>query len=394
MIASGVDFSDPGFYAADPHAVYARLRAESPVCWFEDQQLWAVTSHTDVLEVSRHPERFCSGQGILLADRERHVSASDSIVYQDPPLHHRYRALVSPGFHPRRVRQLEDFVRRLAVDLLEPVAADEPIEVVSAFASPLPVLVIAELLGVPTSDRERFRTWSDAIIVAANDLTNLDPETAQAGLELFTYFSEVIAERRAEPGGDDLISVLTASEVEGEPLSEADLLGFCLTLLVAGNETTRTLISGGLLALSQFPDEWRRLVAEPTLATTAVEELLRWVTPIMSFGRTATADTVLADQAIAEGAFLLLLYASANRDDAVFGPSAATLDVGRQPNPHVAFGFGEHFCLGAQLARLEARVLLEELSRRFSDLSIAGEPQRVSSTLVNGWHQVPLVFSR
>ena len=186
--------------------------------------------------------------------------------------------------------------------------------------------------------------------------------------------------------------MLLDAEVDGERLQHHELLGFCMTLLVAGNETTRNLLSGGALALADNPDAWDHIRKDKAVIPGAVEELLRWVTPIMTFARTATTDTVVGDQEISEGDYLLMLYASANRDEAVFGPTAGELDITRKPNPHLAFGFGEHFCLGAGLARLEARVLLEQMAARYSSVERAGPVQRMPSTLVNGIHHLPLVL--
>jgi cytochrome P450 len=248
------------------------------------------------------------------------------------------------------------------------------------------MLVIAELLGVPAEDHERFRRWSDAIMEAATELT---PESAMQAAELLGYFAEHLAERREQPG-DDLLSRLVLAEVDGERLTDAELLGFCMTLLVAGNETTRNLLSGGLLALHDNPEQ--RAVASNNVART-VEELLRWVTPIMLFARTATRDTEIGERAIKAGDFVVMLYVSGNRDEAAFGPTAGQLDVTRDPNPHLGFGFGEHFCLGAGLARLEARIVIDEVLTRFPSYAITGEPDRVPSTLLRGIAKLPGVLS-
>jgi cytochrome P450 len=260
---------------------------------------------------------------------------------------------------------------------------------VDEVAVPLPLLVIADLLGIPGDDRDAFKKWSDLLIEAATEFTE---ENMSAALELFQYFGAVIEERRGKPG-TDLVSVLINGEVDGERLTEAELLGFCMTLLVAGNETTRNLLSGGTRALAEHPDQLARLTADLDNLPTAVDELLRWVTPVMTFCRTATRDAQIGDQPIAAGDYVLLLYASANRDERVFGDTAGVLDLRRSPNPHVGFGFGEHFCLGAGLARMEARVLLDELLRRFTRIELAGEPDRVASVLMNSLQRLPVVLS-
>jgi len=245
------------------------------------------------------------------------------------------------------------------------------------------------MLGIPGDDRDAFKKWSDLLIEAATEFTE---ENMTAALELFQYFAAVIEERRGQPG-DDMISVLINGEVEGERLTEAELLGFCMTLLVAGNETTRNLISGGTRALAEHPDQLARLVADLDALPVAVDELLRWVTPVMSFARTATCDTQVGDQAVREGDFVLLLYTSANRDERAFGDTADQLDLWRSPNPHVGFGFGEHFCLGANLARMETRVMFDELLRRFPRIELAGEPDRLPSVLMNSLQRLPVVLS-
>ena len=390
MTTSLVDITDPGLLAGDPYPALARLRREAPVHWHEDAQLWTVARHADVLHVSRDPETFCSGNGVLVTGRDTPVSGSDSILFLDPPEHQQHRKLVNPGFHLRRIAALEPRVRALTIELLDSVEPDQPFDFVDGLAAPLPMLVIAELLGIPADDRERFRVWSDAMISAATEPT---VEALTYAAELYEYFTAVIEERRATPG-DDMISVLVHGDVEGEKLTDAELLGFCMTLLVAGNETTRNLISGGALALSQHSDQLGRLLAEPGLVAGAVEEMLRWVTPIAAFARTATRNTEIGGTPIASGQFLVLLYTAANRDEDVFGPTADQFDVARHPNPHVAFGFGEHFCLGASLARLEARVLFEELLPRFPRIELAGEVERLRSTLMRGIVKLPVTLGR
>ena len=267
---------------------------------------------------------------------------------------------MNPAFHARRVAGLEDFVRGLVGVLLDELGPGETVDAVERLAVPLPLAVIAELLGIPDEDRDRFRRWTDAIIEAADRQT--DDTLVHLG-ELYTYFGAIAADRRRSPR-DDLVSVLVQSEVDGQRLSDAEIMGFCMTLLVAGNETTRNLISGGILALAEHPDQRKQLAADRAAVAIGVEELLRWVTPVTSFCRTATRDVELGERAIREGDYVLLVYASANRDEAAFGPTAGLVDVTRQPNNHVAFGFAEHFCLGAGLARLETRVLFEELLTR------------------------------
>ena len=385
-----VDLFDPAFYTGDPFPTYAELRRDAPVCWHEGAGLWSVARHADVMTVSRDPKTFCSGKGVLANDRGRPIAGSDSIIYLDPPDHHRYRKLVSSGFTPRRIAALESRVRELAAELLEGVEAGRPFDLVEQLSAPLPLLVIAELLGIPFDDRDRFKTWSDAVIDAADEPGE---ETFTIAAELWQYFEGVIDERRRSPSGD-LISVVATAEVDGELLTDLELNGFCMTLLVAGNETTRNLISGGVQALTEHPDQLAALAADPTLVPAAVEEMLRWVTPVLSFARTATRDVELGGQQVGAGDYVLMLYQSANRDEETFGPTAERFDIGRTPNPHVAFGFGEHFCLGASLARLEARIVFDELLRRFSTIELAGDPEWLGSTLMHSIVRLPVMLER
>jgi cytochrome P450 len=245
------------------------------------------------------------------------------------------------------------------------------------------------MLGVPGADRPRFRRWSDAVIEAATTPT---PENAAQATELLEYFGAALAERRQRPRGD-VLSTLVGSEIDGERLEEFDLLMFCMTLLVAGNETTRTLLSHGALALATHPAELARLQAEPPHLPAAVDEMLRWGSPISAFMRTATRDVEVRGTSVSAGDRLLLLYASANRDERVFGDDAERFRVTRDASRHVAFGFGEHFCLGAALARLEGRLAFEELLRRFSRIELAGEVERLPSLIVRGIVRLPLVLA-
>jgi len=384
---------DPEFYLADPDAAFRWLRERAPVYWCERARLWAISTHADILAVARNPETFCSGRGVLIHDGVRGgtlTEAPPSIIYMDPPHHNRYRKLVSRAFTPGMVAGLEGRIRAIARESLDAIRPGATHDFVEAVAVPLPMLVIAEMLGVGDEDRGAFKRWSDAIIAAAD--TGASPESMQHVGELFAYFYAQLGERRARPH-QDLLSALAAAEVDGERLADEELLMFCMTLLVAGNETTRNLISGGAKALMEFPDQLRALVEDPARVPGAVEEMLRWVTPIRSFARTATRDTEIRGQRIAAGDYVLQLYASGNRDENVFGPTADVFDVARVSEPmHVAFGSGEHFCLGASLARLEARVLFEERLTRFPDFSLAGEVVPLRSTLMNGLVRMPVEF--
>jgi cytochrome P450 len=377
---------DPQFHAGDPFPTFRRLRAEAPVYWHPTPGFWALTRHEDVVAVSRDPATFCSSRGVLLSDIERPIMPRQSIIYIDPPEHAQYRKLVQPAFSPGRLRALEERIAIMVRELVADIHEDESVDFVEVFAAPLPLLVIAEMLGVPGSDRERFKRWSDAIIEAG---TQPNPENMAQSVELLEYFRGVIAERRQRPG-EDLISVLVHSEIDGECLEEFDLLMFCMTLLVAGNETTRNLLSHGALALATNPDQRALLAGDATLMPRAVEEMLRWGSPVSSFMRVATRDTELGGTPIREGDRLLLLYSAANRDTAVFGADAEEFRVQRDASRHLAFGFGEHFCLGAQLARMEARIAFGQLLNRFERWELSGAVERLPSQFMRGIVHLPL----
>jgi cytochrome P450 len=381
---------DPAFHAGDPFPVFRALRAEPRLHWHPRPGFWAAARYDDVLAVSRDPATFCSGQGILLSDLTREIVPRSSITYIDPPEHAKYRKLVQPAFSPGRLTALERTIRAAAQPLLDAIEPGRGFDLVDAFASPLPLLVIAEMLGVPASDRGHIQRWSDANIDAGTEQT---PENMAATGELVAYFLAVIAERRERPG-QDVISTLVHSQIDGERLEDFDLVAFCLTLLVAGNETTRNLISHGVVALATHPRELDRLRRDRALLPDAVEEMLRWGTPVGSFMRTATRDTRIGETPIAAGDRVLMLYAAANRDESAFGADAEEFRVTRDARRHLAFGFGEHFCLGAALARMEARIAFEEMLARFTRIEIAGEIERLRSIVIRGIVRLPVTLER
>ncbi len=396
----GVDATgllDASLYAeGDPFALYAELRRAAPVCWVDRAGggFWAVATHPEVSHIGADPVGFCSSRGILTDEIGTTYDDPPTMMHTDPPRHTRYRRLVQPGFKPTLVRLMEAGVTTKARALIETIEAGEAVDIVPTLSIPFPLLVICELLGVDGSQWPKFFDWSEAVIPGESERT--ESERAELQAEMWGYLVGVAEERRAEPA-EDLVSVLATVGVEegsdGDRLSEPELAMFLIQLLVAGNETTRNLISAGLAALAEHPDQWAALRADPGLIPNAVEELLRWTTPVISFMRTATADTTVRGQAIAAGDPVLLLYASANRDEEVFGPDADQLRVDRHPNPHVSFGFGPHFCLGAALARLEGRVVLSELVERFASVTPAGPVERTPSPVIAGVRRAPLVFS-
>jgi cytochrome P450 len=388
--------TDAQLYAGDPYPTYRWLRQHAPVYWDAASRLWVLSRHGDVVAVSKNPEVFSAAQGVLPES-----DSIVSIVCMDDPRHQRLRKLVNRGFTPRMVGMLEGKVRSLTREILDRVAARGECDLVRDVAVPLPLYIIAEMLGIRREDFLRFHDWSDRLIAVAGryDDPRAVDDSVGAYMEYGTYLKDVFEERRRCPM-EDLTSILVAAQQDGmlaedeEAMENDEIVMFMTLLLVAGNETTRNAISGGMLALMEHPAEHERLRAHPELVDRAVEEILRWVSPIICFRRTATRDTVIRGQPIAEGDRVLMLYQSANRDETVF-PDPDRFDVGRDPNPHVAFGIGTHFCLGANLARLELKIMIEALVRRFPDMRVppGAAPTRMASTLVRGIEHLPVVFS-
>ncbi len=382
---------DPTTYAGDLSAALTALRREAPLAWNATRGFWGVTRHADVLEVSSDPARFSSARGILLDEIGVTYDTPPTMMHADPPEHTRYRKLARPGFTNAVVRGLEPLVRarttRLLDDLATAAESGDVVDITADLAVPLPLQLIASLLGLPAGDEARLFRWSEAAIPGATDWSE-DERMALLG-EMTVELLGLAAQRRADPR-DDVVSMLAAYEEDGESLTDDELGMFLIQLLVAGNETTRNAISGALVALAEHPHELDRLAVDPGLLPSAVEEVLRWTTPVTSFLRTAVVDTDLAGVAIAAGDPLLLLYASANRDEAEFGPTADTFDVGRTPNHHVALGHGPHFCLGAALARLELMVVLEGVAARWRRLEVAGPVVRSGSSVIAGIRSAPL----
>lgn len=380
---------DDSFYVGDPFPQYRRLRDEAPVAWNADRGFWAVTRWDDVMAVSTDPQTFCSGRGILVMEIGATYDSPPTMMHTDPPEHTVYRKLVQPGFAPGRMRALEDDVRTRAKLLLDELEPGRPADFVETVAVPFPLYIISTLLGMPDEDWRRFYEWSEAVIPGATDWS--EEKRAALQVDMHDTLLATTVARRADPR-DDLISVLAGVEIDGRRLSDAELAMFLIQLLVAGNETTRNLISGGLVALADNPGEWERLRRDRALVPAAVEEMLRWTTPVISFMRTATRGAEIGGQAIGPGNPVLMLYASANRDERQFGAGAGEFDVGRAPNHHVGFGFGAHFCIGAALARIEARVLLEELLDRFETVELVGDVERSHSSVIAGVTRAPLVL--
>jgi len=400
MDLASVDLIDPDIYVEGvPHETFAFLRREAPVFWHDDPDgpgFWAVTKHSDLVAVNRDTSLYSSFLRSSLFNEfpdELLGQQRMMLVNMDPPLHTRYRRLVNKGFTPRMVAELQDKVVERTRRILRAAAEKGEFDFVTDVAAELPLQVIAELMGVPEDDRYKVFDWSNRMIGSGDPEYAITPEDATAAsLELFAYADELTARRLADPH-EDLVSILAHAEIEGDRLSQLDIDLFFLLLTVAGNETTRNLISHGTLMLIENPDERRRLLEDPGLLDTAVEEMLRCASPVMHFRRTATRDTVLHGQAIAEGDKVVIWHISANRDDDVFS-DPMRFDVGRSPNDHVAFGGGgAHFCLGASLARMEIRVMFTELLRAMPDLELTGPVSRLRSNFINGVKHLPVTTS-
>src|SRR5258706_9529214 len=350
------------FYQRGADAAFKRLRAEDPLHWYEPCRFWAVTKYADVQEISQHPRRFSSqktqlfelvrmarGETALEGAMTQMAESAPSIIRMDPPQHNRHRKLVMSAFTPRRIAALEPRIREIARRSLDAIDVSRPVDFVDQIAIPMPMCVIAEMLGVSSDNYGDFRRWSDAMIEAGGG--DISAKTAGTVAELLQYVLRVAEQRRSDPQ-DDLISILAEAEIEGERLSDAEIGMFCLTLLVAGNETTRNLVSGGGLLLMRNPEQRERVLADPGLLPNAIEEMLRVVSPVRNFARVATADTVLRGKTIRKGDSLVLFYGSANRDEAVFGADSGAFDVSRDlARRHVPFGLGQHLVPRASPAR-------------------------------------------
>ncbi|OBF20827.1 cytochrome [Mycobacterium kubicae] len=378
----------PDFYAGDPYPAYRELRATSPVCWNDVTNFWALLKYEDVRFVSSNPALFSSTQGITIPDPQLPNPVQEGgLIFTDPPRHRQLRKLINSGFTRRHVAILEPKIREIVRGILADVEPGSVHEFAEEIAAPLPTRIIAQLLGAPPDDWEQFRAWSDAMTGSADPEIELD--TLVAAGQLYEYFHQLISDRRAQ-ARDDMLSILVNAEIDGLRLSDEELVNFAFLLLVAGNETTRNLIALGTLALIEHPDQLRMLVDDLSLIPAAVEEMLRWNSPVVHMARTATADVEIRGQRIRAGEVVVMLYGSANRDEDVFGSDAEEFNITRHPNPHIAFGCGEHSCLGAQLARLEAGLLFDELLRRFPRIELVGEVSRMRATMVPGVKRMPV----
>ncbi|HVY08859.1 MAG TPA: cytochrome P450 [Mycobacteriales bacterium] len=387
---------------ADPYPYYRELRAHAPVYHLPEEQLWVLTRYDDVVAALRDPQVFSSQRGMSDMMLGRSTRTGEQVpefladmigrrllIAADPPDHGVLRRLTAKVFTPRAIAQLEPRIRRITGELVDHlIDAGDDGDLVEHLANPLPVIVIAELLGIPTGRREDFKRWSDSLVGALSG--SLAMEAMQAdSTEMFTFFSDAVRERGQSPG-EDLISLLvTRGNDDGAALGPVEIILFCILLLIAGNETTTNLIGNGARALWDHPEQARRLAADPSRIPAAVEETLRYDSPVQSLFRGTTTDATLPSGGqIPAGARVMVCFGSANRDEAHF-PAAEEYIIDRDPKDHVAFGSGIHFCLGAPLARLETRVAAETLLSRLRSLEPAGEPERVDSFILRGYSSLP-----
>ncbi len=377
----------------DPYPVYARLRDEAPVYRNESLGFWALSRHADVLAGFKDVEHFSSRNGVSVDSDafSEDAQSTMSFLAMDPPRHTRMRALVSRGFTPRRVAELEPRIREIAIEHLDALGGRDECDFISDFAAKLPMDVISELLGVPVADRAQLRTWADLVVHREEGMEGLPPAAGESALRLIQYFSEMVLERR-KASGDDLTGALLAAEIDGDRLSEREVLGLLFLMIVAGNETTTKLLGNAVYWLARNPRERERVQRDPALIARWVEETLRYDNSTQALARLVAKDVELHGEKLREGDKVVLLIGSANRDPRVW-TEPDRFDITRNTNASLSFGQGTHFCLGAALARLEGRVALEEVQRHFPDYEIdpAGI-ERIHSVNVRGFARLPMAI--
>jgi cholest-4-en-3-one 26-monooxygenase len=396
------DVIGPDTYAEGgyPHAAWKRLRRERPIAWFDPPGtpgFWAVTKRADIVWISKQPTRFLNAprlavfvEGGAPPDPEKRLVRQ--LLNMDPPQHAQYRAVASGWFTPRAIGRRREEVERITRELLDQMLEKGEADFVRDFTAPLTLSVLADMLGVPRRDWELLFQWTNRFAGASDpefqDEDDPGHTVEKTRLAMFAYFMELAEERRQRPR-DDMVSVLANARIDGQPIAPRELLSYCLLLVIAGNETTRNAASGGLLALIENPGEWRRLKAERGLVDSAVEEIVRWTAPVIQFCRTPVEDVEIRGQKIRKGESLCLFYGSANRDEDVF-PDGDVFRVDRRPNPHLGFGIGEHFCLGASLARLELRTIFAMLRERAAGFELAGPFERMRGSFLGGVKRMPI----
>ncbi len=401
---AGFNLIEPSDYAARgyPHPLFTKLRREQPVFRWERTQgppFWAITKYDDLVAIGKDPARFLNGPRIVLQNKpEVEDLFPKTLIQMDPPKHTDYRKAVSKRFTPGKMRHLHADIEKIASEIIDGLLArglESECDFVHEVSAPLPIAVIGWMLGVPKADWPLLFDWTNRTIGATDpDFQTPGKDSRESSMEamaeLFTYFTHLVAEKRRNPT-DDLVSVFAHLEVNGEPIPEIDVLTWCLIIVVAGNETTRNATSGGLLAFVENPEQMRRVQQNPALLPSAVEEIVRWTSPIIHFARTATEDVELRGRKIRKGDVLGLFYPSANRDEEIF-EDPFNFRVDRSPNRHIGFGVGEHYCLGAHVARLELEMVFKHLLPRFAEIELAGPVTRLHSALVGGVKSLPIRY--
>jgi cholest-4-en-3-one 26-monooxygenase len=401
--APEIDIIDPGVYERGgiPHQQFAWLRDNDPVHWHQDPNdgvpgFWAVTRHEDVVQVSRRADPYSSRERTAMFEEftdDDIALYGQMMLFQDPPDHTRLRAMVNKGFTPRMIGRLQDHIREICHRLIDEAAPLGECDFVEYFAAPLPLYTICELLGAPLEDRKKIFHWSNKL-VAFNDPDYIGDRTeSQLCAAEFAGWAGELARSRESTPRDDIVTKLLTPDADGSRITDEEFQLFVIMLSIAGNETTRTATAGGMQAFFERPDQWERLQADRSLLPTAVEEIVRWVSPINQFRRTALTDVELGGKQIRAGDKVVLFYGSANRDERVFD-DPFEFDVGRDPNPHIGFGGGgPHFCLGTHLARMNLKIIFETILDRMPDIRPAGEPRRLRSNFVNGLKELPVRFT-
>ena len=393
-----LDIITPEKYERDgyPHPEWTWLRNNDPVHWYESEfcePFWAVTKHADIVAVGKNPKDWIIEPRIAVFTREVPPEpTARHLLSMDPPDHGRYRNLTAKWFTPRTVKIWEPKIQQTTREVLDAAGDKGDIDFVADVSAPITIAVIALMLGVPKEDWHLLFRWTNEIIAPE------DPEfqrgrttmetSNEARIELFSYFKELAEKRRHDPK-DDILSVVVRGQIDGAPLDDFELLSYYFLLVVAGNETTRNAMTGGIQCFLDNPGEWSKLAHDPTLVDSAIEETVRWVTPVIQFARTATRDLELRGRPIRKDESVCLFYASGNRDEDIFeDPFAFRID--REPNDHIGFGRGEHVCLGAHLARLEIRAMYQQLRERLVTMERTGVPVRARSSFVGGIKRAPV----
>ncbi len=392
-----------------PHAAWKQLREEAPVHYFEPEgfdPFWAITKHADIMEVSGQPEIFSNASGITILTGEQKIARNDAenplasmrtIIEMDPPEHTTFRKVASGFFTPRSIRRLDEVVARSARELLDSLGDEGECDFIDRVAQRHPLRVLATILGIDRDDEERLLELTQQLFASEDpDLQregeDRDAAIREMGLEFYQLFDRVIQDRRAHPK-DDLASMLANAVLpSGEPMGPLETFGYYLIVFTAGHDTTRNALAGGLRAFAENPDQLARLNADPSLTRPAVEEIVRWTAPVNYMRRTLLRDYELRGKTLRKGDFLVNFYASANRDDEVFD-APFSFDIGRRPNRHLGFGTGQHFCLGAHVARASMRALVQQLAERLTRLELAGEPSQITSSFVVGPKTLPVRYA-